>query len=68
MTELMRLRNELNNLGNNFNQAVKKLHTLHQITEIKGWLNAYETEKITLLDKVDEIKNHIAKIGEKWLQ
>ena len=68
MTEMMRLRNELNSIGNNFNQAVKKLHTLHQIAEFKAWLNAYETEKNMLLNKVEEIKNYIEKVGEKWLQ
>lgn len=68
MTEMMGLRNELNSIGNNFNQAVKKLHTLHQIAEFRSWLNAYETEKNILLIKVEEIKNHIEKIGEKWLQ
>ncbi len=68
MTEAIRLRNELNGIGNNFNQAVKKLHTLHEISEFKGWLISYELEKKILLNKVDEIKNHIQKIGEKWLQ
>ncbi len=68
MTESIRLRNELNGIGNNFNQAVKKLHTLHEISEFKGWLISYELEKKILLNKVDEIKNHIQKIGEKWLQ
>ncbi len=68
MTEAMKLRNELNSIGNNFNQAVKKLHTLYQIAEIRSWLISYEVEKKTLFNKVDEIKNHIQKIGEKWLQ
>ncbi len=68
MTEAIRLRNELNGIGNNFNQAVKKLHTLHEISEFKDWLISYELEKKILLNKVDEIKNHIQKIGEKWLQ
>ena len=68
MTEMMRLRNELNGIGNNINQAVKKLHTLHQIAEFRSWLIAYELERQTLLNKVDEIKNHIQTIGEKWLQ
>jgi len=31
MTEMIRLRNELNAIGNNFNQTVKKLHTLTQV-------------------------------------
>ena len=68
MAEAMRLRNELNGIGNNFNQAVKKLHTLHQISEFRSWIITYELEKQTVLNKVEEIKNHIQKIAEKWLQ
>ncbi len=68
MTEAIRLRNELNNVGNNFNQAVKKLHTLQQIPEFRNWIIAYELDKEILLNKVDQIKNNIQKIAEKWLQ
>ncbi len=38
MAEMIGLRNELNSAGNNFNQAVKKLHTLHQIPDFKNWI------------------------------
>ncbi len=68
MVEMGKLRKELNHLGNNYNQAVKKLHTLQKVTEFKSWLIAYEVEKRTLFNKVDEIKNHIQKMAEKWLQ
>ena len=68
MAEMMRLRGELNSIGNNFNQAVKKLHTLHQIAEFRSWLFSYEGEKQTLLNKVEEIKNRINKIADQWLQ
>ena len=68
MTELMKLRGELNGIGSNFNQAVKKLHTLHQISEFKSWLLLYEMDEKRLLNKVDDIKNHIQKLAEKWLQ
>ncbi|UCS95225.1 plasmid mobilization relaxosome protein MobC [Echinicola marina] len=68
MAEMARLRQELNHVGNNFNQAVKKLHTLDGIAEFKRWLIAYEVEKKTLFNKVDEIKKHIQKMAEKWLQ
>lgn len=68
MAEMMQLRNELTSIGNNFNQAVKKLHTLQQIAEFKAWIITYELEKQTLLNKVDEIKNCINKIADKWLQ
>jgi hypothetical protein len=68
MAEMIQLRTELNNIGNNFNQAVKKLHMLHQIAEFRSWLITYELEKQTLLNKVDEIKNRINKIADEWLQ
>ena len=68
MTEMMRLRSELNSIGNNFNQAVKKLHMLGQIAEFKNWLITYELEKQILMNKVDEIKNRINKISDQWLQ
>ncbi len=68
MTEMMRLRTELNSIGNNFNEAVKKLHTLQQIAEFKAWLITYELEKQTFMNKVDEIKNRINKIAHQWLQ
>ncbi|RZM24254.1 MAG: plasmid mobilization relaxosome protein MobC [Pedobacter sp.] len=68
MAEMAQLRTELNHIGNNFNQAVKRLHTLSQIAEFKSWLIAYEVEKKTLFNKVDEVKKHIQKIAETWLQ
>ncbi len=68
MAEAIRLGNELNSIGNNFNQAVKKLHTMSQIPEFRNWLIAFELEKKVLFNKVDEAKNHLKKIAEKWLQ
>ncbi len=68
LTEMSLLRTELNHIGNNFNQAVKRLHMLSQIAEFRSWLMAYEVEKITLFNKVDEVKKQVQKIAEKWLQ
>jgi ribosomal protein L29 len=68
MTELIQLKKELNGVGNNFNQAVKKLHTLHQIAEFKQWIEMYDAQKNQLLNKVEEIKLVTEKIGEQWLQ
>lgn len=67
MAELTRLRNELNAVGNNFNQVVRKLHTLSQIPEFRDWLIAYEVEKSILNSKVDEIRNNVKKMLEIWL-
>jgi hypothetical protein len=68
MTEMIKLRSELSSIGINFNQAVKKLHTLQQITEFKSWLLAYESDRQRLLKNVDEIKNRINKMADQWLQ
>lgn len=68
MGELTKLRGELNAIGNNFNQAVKRLHTLNQIAEFRSWLIAYEVEKKILQNKVDEVKINVRKILETWLQ
>lgn len=68
MLELIQLRGELNAIGNNFNQAVKKLHTLKQIQEFKHWIITHELEKKALLNSIDLIKKHIQNLSEKWLQ
>lgn len=66
IAEMALLRRELNHIGNNFNQAVKRLHTLNQIAEFRQWLIAYEVEKKILHNKIEEIKKQILKISEKW--
>lgn len=68
MSEMIRLRGELHAIGNNFNQAVKRLHTLQQIPEFKTWIITSELDRKILLNKVEEIKISIQKISEKWLQ
>lgn len=66
IAEMALLRKELNHIGNNFNQAVKRLYTLDQIAEFRSWLIAYEVEKKILFNKVDEVKKQIQNIAEKW--
>ena len=68
MPELILLRKDLNGIGNNFNQAVKKLHTLVQISEFKHWITVFELEKKVLFNSIDQIKKHIGNLSEKWLQ
>ncbi|MNF46593.1 hypothetical protein D3C84_277630 [compost metagenome] len=68
MIELIRLRTDLNAIGNNFNQAVKKLHTLQQIQEFKHWIITYELEKKVLFNAINQVKKHIQNLAEKWLQ
>lgn len=68
MTELIALKTELNAIGNNYNQVVKRLHTLDNIPEIKSWLVLHESARKILLNKVDEIKTKISSINDVWLQ
>jgi hypothetical protein len=68
MAEMILLRNELNAIGNNFNQTVKRLHALQQIDEIKTWLLLNETARQIITRKIDEIKSKINQIDSQWLQ
>ncbi len=68
MAEMMALRTELNALGNNFNQIVKRLHALQHFEEIKAWLIINESTKQILLRKVEEIKSKINQFSDKWSQ
>lgn len=68
MTELISLRSELNAIGNNYNQTVKRLNSLQEFPEIKAWLLLNENSKKILLQKVSEIKLKMDKINDQWLQ
>jgi len=68
MAEMIILRNELNAIGNNFNQTVKRLHALQHIEEIKTWLILNETARQIITRKIDEIKSKINQIDSQWLQ
>ena len=68
MQELIRLRADLHGISNNFNQVVRKLHTLNQIAEFRIWLIAWTSNQESLDDSIREIKSSINKMAEKWLQ
>lgn len=68
LNEMIQLKNELNSIGNNFNQAVHKLHTLDRIPEFRNWIQGYETVHDQFLAKVDEIITRGNQIYQLWLQ
>jgi hypothetical protein len=67
MHEMIGLRNELNAIGNNLNQTVKRLHSLEDFDEIKIWLLLNETATQIITKKVTEIKDKIGQINDIWL-
>ena len=67
LKEMLGLKKELNGIGNNFNQAVHKLHLLDKIPEFRVWLNQYEGLQKSLVNKVEEIKLRVNQLYEQWL-
>ncbi|MBS7234112.1 plasmid mobilization relaxosome protein MobC [Flavobacterium psychroterrae] len=66
--EMIVLNKELNAIGNNLNQSVKKLHTISQLVEFRAWIAAYEVEKTALSGTIEEIKKYMQKVEQRWLQ
>ena len=67
MAEMIVLRKELSAIGNNFNQAVKRLHSMSHFNELKSWVVENEISKKNFIGKVEEIKEKIKQIFDKWL-
>jgi len=66
MAEMILLRNELSASGNNFNQAVKRLHTMSHFSEMKTWVIQNEISKENFFKKMEEIKEKITQMFDKW--
>lgn len=66
--ELIQLRVQLNFIGNNFNQSVKKLHTFIEISDLKHWVLSFESDKKKYFSLIEEIKKNIENLSQKWLQ
>jgi len=68
LKDMLALKKELNAAGNNFNQAVKKLHTLDTVPEYGVWLEYYEGCRKLLMDSIEAIKRRTGELYEQWLQ
>jgi hypothetical protein len=60
------LKNELQTIGRNFNQAVKKLNQLPQAGDQKESIEYFAAEEFAVHQKIEEIKNSLTKIYELW--
>lgn len=61
------LTRELNALGNNVNQTVRKLHTLRE-QEAASWAANYAVQSAGLEVKITEVKALLNTIAEQWLR
>lgn len=68
LEEMILLKKELNAIGNNFNQAVHKLHTLDHDAQIKAWAVLNEATRNLFMKKVEEIREKMNQIYEQWSQ
>ena len=68
LKQMLELKKELNGIGNNFNQAVHKLHILDKIPEFRVWIQQYDGLQKLLVSKVEEIKLKVSQLYEQWLQ
>jgi predicted exporter len=64
LEEMILLKNELSAIGNNFNQAVKKLHTIDTAPQLRSWLIIYDATHQKFLRKTEEIKDRLQEIYE----
>lgn len=65
---VLQLKKELNAIGNNFNQAVKKLHVLDKIPEFRFWINKSKDLQQLLVSKTEEIRIMMHQLSEQWSQ
>lgn len=66
--QMSHLNRELNAIGSNFNQLVRKINSTSQAAEIKALLLLFDSQKKILFSKINEVKEQLQKLAEKWLQ
>lgn len=68
MEEMVKLRKELNFIGKNFNQVVRKVNAVQMTGELSLWLPVCRKLQEQLLEKIAFIKDKISQTGKQWLQ
>ena len=68
MEELIQLRRELNFIGHNFNQTVKKLNSVIDMPEAIYWQEMLNVSKKELEPGIKNIKEKINQFADLWSQ
>jgi len=55
-------------IGNNYNQTIKRFHTLVDIADIKTWLMINEAARKIIQNKIAEMKEKINQFNDIWLR
>jgi len=64
VTQMSHLNRELNAIGSNFNQLVRKVNATSQDAEMKGLLLLFESQKKAMFSKINEVKEQLQKLAE----
>ncbi len=67
LAEMILLKNELNAIGHNYNQSVKRLHTMSTVGEVKNWLQSEAVFREIFLKKTEQITERMDQIHRLWL-
>ena len=68
LQSMLELKKELSAIGNNFNQAVHKLHLLDKIPEFRLWVKQYGDMHQVFVHTTGQINSRINELYEQWLQ
>lgn len=68
LSALIAIKNEMTAIGNNYNQAVKKLHTVKDIPEMLTWILSNDLRQQQLLDFTKSILLQLEKIYSQCMQ
>lgn len=66
MTGMLKLQNDLNAIGSNFNQSVRRLHTLRHFPDLQQWILLNEQDKASLFRQIETISNTINQAYKLW--
>lgn len=66
LSEILQLKRELNAIGHNYNQSVKKLHTLNHDKEVRRWLTENEIITDSFQQKIEVIFLKMDQIHRQW--
>ena len=67
LSEMLQLKKELNAIGHNYNQTVRKLHTLNHDSEVRKWLSQNNNIQESFFAKTEQIFLKVDQIHRLWL-
>jgi len=63
---MIELKDELKAIGNNFNQVVRRLHSLKNLPELQQWILVNEQEKTRIFRLIETISTNINEAKRLW--